>query len=193
MSVVVIVGDVHLGKGVKIGKPGISGALNSRIIDQINLLDWTIEQAVEHNADMLVFTGDICHDLKPHYKLVRLFIRTLKRCEASNLEVHIAGGNHDLSRTGKHYESVLDIITAAGLPKVYIHKDTNTILRDGVGITFLPYRDRMCLGYEKNDEALKLVSDQLVYEQSYIPEDWDKVLIGHLALEGSIFWTYRQS
>ena len=41
-AVSVILGDVHLGKIGQLGKAGIGSALNSRIIDQLKLLDWTL-------------------------------------------------------------------------------------------------------------------------------------------------------
>ena len=40
MGKVILLGDPHLGKGTGIGKTGIGSNLNSRIADQLNLLDW---------------------------------------------------------------------------------------------------------------------------------------------------------
>jgi hypothetical protein len=58
MSQAIILGDVHLGKSMAIGKVGLGSALNSRIADQLNLLDWTLDQAIEHNADHIIITGN---------------------------------------------------------------------------------------------------------------------------------------
>ncbi len=50
MSTAIILGDPHVGKGTNIGKSGIGSSLNSRIVDQLNLLDWTLDRALEHHA-----------------------------------------------------------------------------------------------------------------------------------------------
>src|SRR3972149_1767402 len=117
MSITLIVGDVHLGKGVGIGKPGIGNSLNSRIVDQIQLLDWVLDRAIEINASAIILTGDICQDIKPDYVLIELLIEWLKRCSSYNIEVHIIAGNHDLKRTGARFSSYLDLISALYLPE----------------------------------------------------------------------------
>ena len=64
MTVGIIVGDVHLGKGVNIGKPGIGNALNSRVLDQVKLLDWIVDQCLSVDAELIILTGDIWEDVK---------------------------------------------------------------------------------------------------------------------------------
>jgi len=187
MSVTVIVGDVHLGKGIGIGKHGIGNALNSRIVDQFRLLDWALDKAIEVHAGAIILTGDICEDIKPDYILIELFIEWLRRCTSHYIEVHIIAGNHDLKRTGASFSSYLDLITALDIPDVHVYKNTNTIMRGGVGFTLLPFRDRQALGCKTNDEALEKVANQLPYEVESIPNDCSRVLVGHLALAGSIF------
>jgi len=187
MSVSIIVGDVHLGKGVSIGKPGIGNALNSRIVDQSRLLDWVLDQAEEHQADTLIFTGDIYEEPRPDYRLVDLFVKFLKKCEVNNIETHIISGNHDIKRTGSHYTSVLDVIASAEIPMTHIYKKITTINKDGVGFTLMPFRDRSSLGCKTNAEALNLIAGQIPFEAATIPDESDRVLVGHLAIDGSIF------
>lgn len=182
-----IVGDLHLGKGIAIGKPGIGSSLNSRIKDQMKLLNWVTEQAVDNNVDSVIWTGDICEDPKPDYILIEIFIECLKTLEAYNIDVEIVTGNHDIKRTGSHYKSFLDVITAAEIPSVHIHKYVNTVIKDGVGFTLLPFRDRRSLDCKTDKEAFKKITDLLTYELESIPNRFDRVLIGHLALKGSIF------
>ena len=187
MSVTLIVGDIHLGKSTGIGKPGIGSALNSRIVDQLRLLDWVLEQAIEVNASAIILTGDVCEDVKPDYVLIELFVEWLKQCSAYYIEVHIIAGNHDLKRTGVRFSSYLDLITILDLPDVHIYTSINTIFRDGVGFTLFPFRNRQTLGTSTNEEAIEKITNQLPYEVEEIPNDFSRVLVGHLALVGSIF------
>jgi len=186
MSLAIILGDVHLGKGVNIGKVGIGSNLNSRIVDQINLLDWTLDQAIDHHADHIIITGDIFEDPKPAPSLITLFISWLKKCQAYDVHVHIIMGNHDILRSGHIYSSPLDIISEVELDHVSIYKDTNTILIGTSAFTFLPFRDRKSFEVNSNTDALNLLKESLTYEIASIPVTYTKVLIGHLAIEGSI-------
>lgn len=187
MSIIAIVGDVHIERSQSIGKPGIGNSFNSRILDQIKLLYWVLEKALEENVDTIVFTGDIFHSSRPNYRIVNLFLKYLQECEAYNIDIHIIAGNHDMERTGNIYRSVLDIITSAGLQHVYVYKNINTLQLSDIGITFLPFRDRGFLECKTNNDAIKKLQDILPFELNSIPEEKDKILIGHLAIEGSIY------
>ncbi len=181
-----IVGDLHLGGGLSMGKPGIGTALNSRLADQVNLLDWLVNQAIDHNVDTMIFTGDICEDVKPDYILVNIFFQFLKKCEIYNLDIHIIAGNHDIKRTGFHYTSILDLINTWEFENCHVHKQLNTIYKDGVCFTLMPFRDRRSFNCDSNAKALDILANQLPYEVSDISPGNDRVLIGHLAIEGSL-------
>lgn len=188
MAKFIIVGDLHIGRSVSIGKPGIGSSLNSRVIDQFSLLDWVFNQAIENMVDAIIFTGDIFHDIKPNYRYVGLFISFLKNCEEQGIDVHIVVGNHDIKRIGPQYISVLDVISAADLPNVNIYKNTTTIILDGVGITVLPFRNRSALSDVSNVEAISKIQKQLPYEIATIPHGYDKLLVGHLSIDGAIYF-----
>lgn len=187
MANVLILGDVHLGKGVNIGKTNAGASLNSRIVDQINLLDWTLDQAEELFAHDIIITGDIFEETKPHPSLITIFISWLKKCQAYDINVHIVMGNHDILRSGLIYTSALDIISEVDLDNVFIYKDINTFIVGTTAFTMLPFRDRKSFFVNSATEALSLLKDSLVYELASIPTTYTKVLIGHLAIEGSIF------
>ena len=186
MTYALILGDVHLGKGTNIGKSGVGSNLNSRIADQLNLLDWTLDQAVEYHADDIIITGDVFEDPKPPPSLITLFISWLKKCHAYDVKVHIIRGNHDILRSGFVYTSPLDIISEMDLENVFIYTDINTIILGTTAFTMVPFRDRKSYSVNSSAEALSLLRDSLVYEMASIPTTYTKVLIGHLALEGSI-------
>jgi len=186
MTNAIILGDVHLGKGTNIGKGGVGSTLNSRIVDQLNLLDWTLDRAIEHHADHIILTGDIFEEPKPHPTLIVLFMSWLKRCQVHDVNVHVIRGNHDILRSGNVYISPLDIISEAELEKVHVYKETDTVIIGTTAFTFVPFRDRKSFAVGSNADAVALVRDSLVYELASIPSTYRKVLVGHLAIEGSI-------
>jgi exonuclease SbcD len=182
-----ICGDPHLGKGTSLGKTAIGTSLNSRIQDQINLLDWCLEQAASKNITDIVLTGDIFDDPKPPTSLIAIFISWLKKCQLHNINAHIIVGNHDILRSGSAYNSPLDVVEECGLDGVYVYRNINTVILDGFAITFTPFKDRKSLSAASNQEALSQLKNQLVYELAGIPSTYKKIIIGHLAIAGSIY------
>ena len=184
--IVLKMGDLHLGKGFLLGKNGIGATLNSRIEDQIALLDWILDRAIEHHAGHIFMTGDIFEATSPTPNLIAIFVSWLKKCQLNNVHVHIVLGNHDILRTGFIYSSSLDIISEMDLDNVSIYKDINTILIDKCSFTMVPFRDRKSLQAATNSEALNIMKDNFVYELASIPSTYNKIMIGHLAIEGSL-------
>jgi DNA repair exonuclease SbcCD nuclease subunit len=95
-------------------------------------------------------------------------------------------GNHDCFRSGYVYNSPLDIISEVDLDNVSVYKDINTVFIGSTAFTFLPFRDRKSFNVSVNTEAIAMLRDSLVYELASIPVTYKKVLVGHLAIEGSI-------
>ena len=186
MSHAIILGDVHLGKGINIGRAGVGANLNSRVADQLNLLDWTLDQAVDRHVDDIILTGDIFEDPKPHPSLITMFISWLKKCQAYDVNVHIILGNHDMLRSGMVFTSSLDIISEIELSNVSVYKDINTILIGTSAFTLVPFRDRKSFSTSSSADAVGLLREMLVYELASIPVTYKKILVGHLAIEGSI-------
>jgi DNA repair exonuclease SbcCD nuclease subunit len=186
MSHAIILGDVHLGKGTSIGKVGVGANLNSRVADQLNLLEWTLEQAEERAVEHIIITGDVFEDPKPHPSLIAMFIAWLKKCQAYDVYVHIILGNHDMLRSGMVFTSSLDIISEIDLENVSVYKDPNTIMIGATAFTFMPFRDRKSFSNSSNADALDILRETLVYELASAPVTYKKILVGHLAIEGSI-------
>ncbi len=186
MSCTLILGDVHIGKGLSLGKSGVGSSLNSRVVDQVNILEWVLEQAELHLVTNIIITGDIFEEPKPHPTFIVLFLEWLKKCDVYNINVHIIAGNHDVFRSGQFYISPLDIYATADLPNVRIYKDIATLHLNGVSFTLLPFRDRRSFNLESNSEAIDNLKNKVMYEAADIPSYSYKVLVGHLAIEGSI-------
>lgn len=187
MPATLIVGDIHLGKGLSMGRPGIGASLNSRILDQFRLCDWILDVAIDRHVTCMILTGDVFEDAKPDYILVDYFIQWLKRCAHVGIEVHIIAGNHDIRRSGSNYNSVLDIISSFEIEGIYVYKHINTIYHGLVGFTLVPFRDRKGFNAATMQDALERVKALIHYEAADIPATYDRVMVGHLAIEGSMF------
>src|SRR5574338_1645397 len=161
MSHAIILGDVHLGKGINIGRAGVGANLNSRIADQLNLLDWTLDQAHERGVDDIIITGDVFEDPKPHPSLITMFLAWLKKCQAYHVHVHIILGNHDMLRSGMVFTSSLDIVSEVDLENVSVYKNVNTILLGASAFTLVPFRDRKSFSSNSNAEAVAILRDSL--------------------------------
>lgn len=186
MSKVIILGDIHLGKNLSQGRTGIGSNLNSRIADQLKLLEWTLDQAVDQGADHIIITGDVFEDPRPHPSLITLFVSWLKKCQAYSVHVHVILGNHDMLRSGFIYSSPLDIISEVEMEGVDIYKNIDSIFIETTAFTFIPFRDRKSLGAATQQDALNILQETLAYELAGLPLTYKKVVVGHLVIEGSI-------
>jgi len=186
MSSFLIIGDAHLSKGTSLGKTFVGANLNSRILDQLALLDWSLDRALHHHVTDIILTGDVFDDPKPQNSVITLFISWLKKCSISNIKVHIIMGNHDMLRSGNVYNSPLDIVEECEIEGVYVYRHINTCVFDGFGVTFMPFRDRKSFSTNSNSEALDIIKNQLNYELASVPSTYKKIAVGHFAIEGSI-------
>lgn len=186
MSKLMIIGDPHCGAASVSGKPSIGNQLNSRVIDQFNLLEWCLNKAIENEVSVIAITGDVFDDPKPQSAIVVLFIEWLKKCSDAGISVHILLGNHDLLRSGHHQMSALDIISAAEIENVFVHKTISSVHMEGVSFTMLPFRDRRSFNVSTHDEAINILQGRLPYEIAEINRNHMKIVIGHLAIAGSI-------
>lgn len=184
MQKFLVLGDIHLGKAVNLGKNYIGSIYNSRLNDQIALLDWTLEQAIEHQVESIITTADVFEETKVDAFIFSVFLEWLKKCEYENIRVDIIAGNHDILRHGNIVYSNLDIINHIDLKDIYFHKSTKNIQFDDIGFTFLPFNDRKSLGELTVQGALDKIKVLLEYNVSEL--NYKKVLIGHMALENSI-------
>jgi len=185
MSKHIILGDPHLGK-ITNGKPGIAGGLNSRIEDQINILDWVLKTSISNDCDHIIITGDVFEDPKPHYLLIKIFIDWLIKCSGNNVSVDVIAGNHDMQRTGSNYYSALDIISSINFPNIKIYKDIQTINFKNISFTYLPFRDRRGLTCDTHDQAINLLKEKMIDNLSKIYKNNIKICVGHMTLLGAL-------
>lgn len=186
MSKFIIVGDPHLGKSTH--AKNIPGSLfNSRILDQIKILDWILEQALIKDCTRIVLTGDVFDDPKPPTYLISSFIEWLNKCIDEKIYVDIIMGNHDMLRINNTYYSPLDIASGLNSKYVHVYNSISTIFENNVSITYIPFRDRKSLKFEKNIDGLAFLENSINFEAQSIPNSFKKIAIGHLAIEGCLY------
>ena len=180
-----ILGDVHLGKSSSIGKSAELGQLNSRIQDQVDLLNWAYDQCILANTKYIVITGDVYQDFRPHPTIIGIFMRWLKKCERANIQIHIVMGNHDILRSGQYIVSALDLVSELEMDCATVHKSFNRVELDDFTLVFVPFRDKRMYDTKTKDEAMIAFAVELekTIEE---PSSKIKIAIGHLAFEGSI-------
>ena len=88
MSSALILGDVHLGKSQAFGKNSIGSQLNTKLDEQLKLLDWTLDQAIDDHIENIIITGDIFEDPKPAPSIITQFVSWLKKCQLNNIHIH---------------------------------------------------------------------------------------------------------
>ena len=182
---ILILGDPHIGKSVAIGKSAELGQLNSRIQDQIDLLDWAFDQCQATGTKLIVITGDVYQDFRPHPAVIGIFMRWLKKCERAGIEVHIVMGNHDILRSGQYIVSALDLVSELEMDCATVHKNFNRIELEDLTIVFVPFRDKRMYDVKTKEEALDAVKAELA-KAIEEPSSKIKIAIGHLAFDTSI-------
>lgn len=187
MSKTIIVGDLHLGGSLSLGKPAVGEYPNSKVTDRFNLLNWILTKSIENHVDRIILTGDVFEDYHVDPLIITSFISWLRQCSQYEVEVHIVTGNHEIKRVGTYYKSSLDVIVAAAIEGVTVYSSNYTLHTDGCSFVFLPFRDRRALGCEKLTDAVSLLHNSIEFELSSIPATNKKVCVGHYVLAGAIF------
>jgi DNA repair exonuclease SbcCD nuclease subunit len=183
-----IVGDPHFGKGANIAKPN-PGDIHSRDKDKFNIFNWIFKKANEESTKTkhIAITGDVFDEFSPGLLLIKLLFSFLNE-KRNEFIIHIIPGNHDLKRTGANYLSVLDILNEFKLENIHIYNEITSVLIDNCYVTFVPFRDVRWLNAKSNEQAVKIIKDKLHKEISSAPSSAsERILIGHLALEGSLY------
>jgi len=178
-------GDIHLGKGNSIGKSAELGQLNSRVQDQMDLLDWAYDKCVQTNTKLIAITGDVYQDFRPHPAIIGIFMRWLKKCERVGITVHVAMGNHDIMRSGQYVVSALDLVSELEMDCANVHKFFDRVETDDFTFVFVPFRDKRMYDVKTKEEAMVALQAELAKAIAE-PSSKIKVAIGHLAFEGSI-------
>ena len=89
--------DTHA--GVKTyGKIDKDTGLNEREVQTLDLLNQTVDYAIDNNIDVVVFAGDMYHKNLPTPTLVNKVNEALVKLSKHKIQTYIADGNHDVSK-----------------------------------------------------------------------------------------------
>lgn len=179
MSSFMIVGDVHLGKNLNLGKVSLDN--NSRLEDQFVLLNWVLDQAHKEKVSDIFFTGDLFEDPSPEILILRMFATWIKKATDEGFILHFIEGNHDFVRMNENYLSSLDIFKELKLDKIHFYRDFTSIKINDYNIILAPFRDRKSLFCETQEEALEKVQSLILAHKKE-----KNVCIGHLSIKDSI-------
>lgn len=185
MSNFLILGDVHLGKSSPTNKSFANSFITAKLSDQVRLLNFVHDLAVEKYCENIIITGDIFEEPRADTESLNIFSDWLKSCEHENINIHIIMGNHDYLRIGSTISTQLDIFS--NFNNVSVYKTIDTIYINNTAITLIPFLDRRYLNCETINEAKEELKSLINNELLLIDDSYHKICIGHLALEGAIY------
>lgn len=188
-----IIGDNHIGSGANLGKICPHKQINTRLLDQSNIIDFVIDHCIANSIRHLVFTGDVFETRRPNSVEIAIFSEKVAKMSELGLTAHVVVGNHDINMSSN--STTLDFLHELKLPHVHVYLDieSTVIEEDGhsTNLILFPYRTRKMLKCKTNEEAIERLTARLKY---HIQPDITNVLVGHLMLEGtSITHAFKES
>lgn len=195
--------DLHVGME-NYGKLDPTTGTSSRVRDFLDRLDEVIDYALEHDADLAIFSGDAFKNRDPEPTQQREFARRIKRL-ADAVPTLLLVGNHDMPGMAAKANS-LDIFRALDVPGVVVgYKSESRVIETRRGPVFLawipyPMRNRLLSreehagkSIEELENALREVVSDLVedLEKEADSHDMPRVLAGHFSVAEAEFGSER--
>lgn len=186
-----IIGDVHFGASYSLGQKHPITGINSRLLDYASTLDKTIDHLITEGCEEIIFTGDIFETRHPSNIQQKLFSQSLAYALNQGIKnIDIVIGNHDQQRIQDAH--TLSYLQELDLPNIKVHADMSwrpLIKNDEVvaNLIFMPFRDRKWLGDDTYAEAITKIKSSLNYIVAEIENPAPKIIIGHMAIEGTMF------
>ena len=195
--------DLHVGME-NYGRLDPTTGTSSRVRDFLDRLDEVIDYALEHDADLAIFSGDAFKNRDPEPTQQREFARRMKRL-ADAVPTLLLVGNHDMPGMAAKANS-LDIFRALDVPGVIVgYKSEGRVIETRRGPIFLawipyPMRNRLLSreehagkSIEELENALREVVSDLVedLEKEADSHDMPRVLAGHFSVAEAEFGSER--
>lgn len=186
-----IIGDVHFGACYSLGQKDPTTGLNTRLVDYSKTLERTIDQIVSEGCEEIIFTGDIFESRHPSVVQQKLFSQNLAYALNQGIKsIDIVIGNHDQQRVQD--ANTLSYLQELDLHNIKVHEDISwrKLEKDGqvvANLIFMPYRDRKWLGDDTYADAIAKIRSSLSYIIGEIDNQAPKIIVGHYAIEGTMF------
>jgi len=195
--------DLHVGME-NYGRLDPTTGTSSRVRDFLDRLDEVVDYALEHDADLAIFSGDAFKNRDPEPTQQREFARRMKRL-ADAVPTLLLVGNHDMPGMAAKANS-LDIFRALDVPGVTVgYKSDSRVIETRHGPVFLawipyPMRNRLLSreehagkSIEELENALREVVSDLVedLEKEADSHDMPRVLAGHFSVAEAEFGSER--
>jgi exonuclease SbcD len=191
--------DIHFGME-NYGRIDVKSGIHSRLLDFQKAFNFCIDQAIAHNVDFFLFSGDAYKTAHPSPTQQKLLFNCLMRLFKAKIPVVIVVGNHDNPLSFGKANS-LDIFQDLPLEGFHvIAKPTILPLKTKSGLINIvgipwPTRNTIIMNnqhlYKTGLEITKYISDSVAalisnYAQKLDPEI-PAVLAGHLTVDSGIF------
>jgi exonuclease SbcD len=195
--------DLHVGME-NYGRLDPTTGTSSRVRDFLDRLDEVIDYALEHDADLAIFSGDAFKNRDPEPTQQREFASRIKRL-ANSVPTLLLVGNHDMPGMAAKANS-LDIFRALEVPDVVVgYKSDSRVIETRRGPVFLawipyPMRNRLLSreehagkSIEELENALRKVVSDLVEDLEKEADSYDmpRVLAGHFSVAEAEFGSER--
>ena len=195
--------DIHIGME-NYGQIDPATGVNQRVLDFVRRMSEIVDYAIEHEADIVLFSGDAFKTRDPNPTYQREFARQIMRLTRKDIPTVLLVGNHDMPLMEKRASSV-DIFRTLDVPNVIVgyKEELHRIeTRHGIiqiGTAPWPIRSRLLqqdehrgMSIEELDRALEdTVEDELNHLAESVDPTLPAVLAGHFTVAGSKYGSER--
>ena len=195
--------DIHIGME-NYGQIDPATGVNQRVLDFVRRMSEIVDYAIEHEADIVLFSGDAFKTRDPNPTYQREFARQIMRLTRKDIPTLLLVGNHDMPLMEKRASSV-DIFRTLDVPNVIVgnKEELHRIeTRHGIiqiGTAPWPIRSRLLqqdehrgMSIEELDRALEdTVEDELNHLAESVDPTLPAVLAGHFTVAGSKYGSER--
>ena len=155
MTKIFFIGDTHFGKSYPF-KRKYDLNISERSLDVINTCGKIVKTAIEEEADLVIFLGDL-YDRQNISPTIRRIVREeiFVPLNEHDIRTIIIGGNHDSIRNPKRGADIQELSNFSNV-EVYTGLQSEIIETNGsqIGLVFLPYIHFDVLVNELGDTAV---------------------------------------
>lgn len=99
---------------------------STRLLDFLTTFDWSVDYAITHNVDLVLFSGDAYKNRDPSQTHQREFARRVARVANAGVPVFLIVGNHDLPHVANR-ATALEIFPTLSVTNVQVGSTLETV------------------------------------------------------------------